>query len=398
MSSKPVVSVIGGGFSGLTMAFFLKQCGFPVRVYESKAWGGLIQTDLQLMMQTESAANAFMNSELLQNVAEQIGCKLYPAKSTAHKKFIFRGGLSRWPIGILSTFKLMTLFLPRLILKQRSIFPKSFETIEAWGTRVLNQEILDYLLVPALQGIYAGPSKELSASLIFRSLFSRKREKNRGSVSPHNGMGEFMQKLKLYLESQGVEMVQEMVDRLDEVDSAKVLAVPIEELMRLRPELKDDGLKMVDLLRVTVGFDNQSVHKIPGFGVLLPEKENFHALGVLANSQIFENRGSLYNESWMFRGPKFLKATDEQILASIQEDRFKLLGDSSPIVRLSVVRCPKAYIKYDVHLERWLLNRLDLFADSKRREWITGNYLGQIGLTQILQRNENLAREIARCL
>jgi oxygen-dependent protoporphyrinogen oxidase len=398
MTSKPLVSVIGGGFSGLTMAYFLNEWGFPVRVYESRAWGGLIQTDLQLMMQTETSANAFMNSSLLSRVAQEIGCELQAAKPGSRKKYIFRKGLSRWPVGPASTLRLAASFLPRLVLKQQSVFPRPLETIQDWCLRVLNREILDYLVGPALQGIYGGSSEALSASLIFRSFFFRKREKNKGSVAPNHGMGEFIIKLQEHLKNKGVELISRSVDNVGETQGPLVLAVPLDELMRLRPEFADPNLQFLDLVRVTAGFDSQSVHKISGYGVLLPEKENFNALGVLANSDIFENRGELYNESWIFAGSKYLKQTDEQIISTISTERSKLLADSSPIVRFAVVRCPKAYVRYDLNLERWLLDRVDLFSDSKRRQWVTGNYLGQIGLTQILQRNENLAREMAECL
>ena len=54
-----------------------------------------------------------------------------------------------------------------LIRNATAVRPKPFETIADWGRRVLGKGTTEYLLVPALGGIYAGDQNRLSASLIF---------------------------------------------------------------------------------------------------------------------------------------------------------------------------------------------------------------------------------------
>lgn len=422
----PKITIVGGGFSGLTLAFELQKKGFRVEVLEKHVWGGLIQTRCLPEMQIETAANAFLMSARLGELADAIGCELVATQAIAKRRFIFRGVPRRWPLSFGSTLRIFFKVLPAFIWDRTRIAPKPMETVQAWSLRVLNQEMFDYLISPALQGIYAGDVRQLSASLLFGYLFQKTKRsgqkkpflkqadlnqaelnqvqakarlpKLKGSVAPRNGMGEFIQKLRGTVERQGgVLKVQEVID-LKDLKGPKVLAIPPSELGTLLAASygKDLGwgqVPMLNLVRLTVGFRSPQ-KKVDGFGILFPEKEKFHSLGVLANSQIFENRGELYNESWILggaRSPQLGDLDDSKILSLILEDRARALGVQDEVSLFEVIRWPKGLTHYTVEHEKFLRDQEPLPKDV----FLTGNFLGRLGLSKILEQNFELAERLS---
>lgn len=394
---KPEITILGGGFSGLTTAYYLVKAGHPVRVYEPNQLGGLIQTQVSPQMQVESAANAFLLTEELQNLCQDIGCSLLPVQQEGQAKFIWRQGLRRWPLGLRSTLFLLCFALPRWVLFRSTMMPRSRESIKEWCLRVLNSEIFQFLVEPALQGIYAGDGSQLSASLILKKRGAR----GRGSRAPQGGMAEFISKLEAYLKSQGVKFLSEAVESCDHIKGPKVLAVPLLALFKLQPHLQTHRLTRLNLARITVGFTSNTCRKIPGFGVLIPRGQGFQTLGVIANSQIFPHRGQLYNESWILGGAfdsEVLEKSDQSLMQVVLNERKKILKAEDSVQQYSVVRCPQAYVHYDIKLESWIEQHAKEFVQDQKQIWITGNYLGSIGLSQILRQNYILAQHITGVL
>lgn len=385
----PKVTIIGAGFSGLTLAYFLVKRGFPVQIFHQGPIGGMLQTEIRSEMQIESAANSLLMSETLKALAQDIGCPLLFPQPTAKAKFIFKKGLKRWPLSFLSTIKMIFLYLPRFLFFKEKMKPLNYETVESWSLRTFNSEILNYLISPFLQGIYAGDVKTLSASLVFP-----KRSKNsiRQIVAPPKGLHQLMSSLQSFLERSGVQFIQKKVSSINEYPSPQVLAVSFRDLVKLDPTLQVDKIIQLEIARVTIGFKNVK-HKILGFGVLFPSTENRNSLGVMANSLIFSNRGELYNESWILGGalnPKINECSDFQILEKIKQDRLQMFGIDEEWDHSSVIRWSQAYVHYDVELEKWL--KSEPFKDKEY--FVTGNYLGGLGLSKILEQNENLANKM----
>jgi len=386
---RPKVTVVGAGFSGLTLAYFLVKKGFPVQVVYQGSIGGMIQTEIKREMQIESAANSLLMSDSLKILAQDVGCPLLNPQKTANAKYIFKKGLKRWPISILSTIKMVIFYLPRMLFFKNKMNTAALETVENWALRAFNLEILNYLISPFLQGIYAGDVKTLSASLVFP-----KRSKNsiRQIVAPPKGLHQLMSSLYSFLERSGVQFIQKKVNSVHEYPSPQVLAVSFRDLVKLDPTLQVDKIKQLEIARVTIGFKNVK-HKILGFGVLFPSTENRNSLGVMANSQIFSNRGEYYNESWILGGalnPKINECSDSEILEKIKQDRFQMFGVDEEWDHSSVIRWPQAYVHYDVELEKWL--KSEPFKDKEY--FVTGNYLGGLGLSKILEQNESLASKM----
>src|SRR5438132_14165499 len=157
-----LITVVGAGFSGLMAAYFLVKRGFNVRVVEkSNRAGGLIgavQTEYGIV---EKAANGILCSAQLEAIAKDVGVPLLTTRREGHKRFIYRGKPRQLPLNLTETLKTGA----RLATHVTALSPRPLESIAEWGHRVAGVAATDYLLTPALGGIYAGDPDGLSASL-----------------------------------------------------------------------------------------------------------------------------------------------------------------------------------------------------------------------------------------
>src|SRR5712691_9067728 len=206
------IRVVGAGFSGLVTAYYLARDGFEVQICEQSARaGGLIKTIRTPHGLVETAANGLLNSTRLEALCADIGVPLLATRRDGRKRFIFRGQPRRLPLNASDVFTLGV----RLAASATSLSPRQFETIAGWGRRVLGRGATNYLLVPALGGIYAGDPERLSASLIFgRAALPDHLRTNRparatvrGTVAPPHGMQQLVDGLSDYLKRAGVEFV-----------------------------------------------------------------------------------------------------------------------------------------------------------------------------------------------
>ncbi|HEX4924496.1 MAG TPA: hypothetical protein VFV50_10435, partial [Bdellovibrionales bacterium] len=146
-----------------------------------------------------------------------------------------------------------------------------------------------------------------------------------------------------------------------------------------------DTLAAIDLLPVTTitCFFEPSPSDLKGFGVLYCRGEGVEALGTLLNAHIFEGRTSVRSETWIYGSTR---ATLETVLA----DRSKLVSSPAKLLDHRVQAWPEAIPHYTLELERALKNGLELPPNV----FLNGNYLGDIGLSRILERARELAARI----
>jgi len=406
------VAVIGGGISGLTIAFYLVEMGFRVSVYEkADRVGGLLGTTPLSTGMVESAANAFMANKAIEDISEKISVPLMEKKKEARKRFIFRDGQPRrWALDLGESLKLIP-FICRWFLNRESLKPKRQESLESWGERHLGLGIVQFLLGPAMQGVYGVQPCDLSANLLlgrfFKSpLFTSLKCKDatpedpkgqlKGSVSPEKGMGAWVDGLKTYLQSQGVEFVLE-AERLPE-KSFDVPVIVATDLANAKPWLKSvglavpDAIKMTALTSVTLHLGPESAAPPAGFGCLFPKKENFHSLGVLYNHHIFTGRKAKgLSETWIFdQAPAASNTVDfrEKVL----KDRARLAEGPVNIENLAVRPWPKAIPVYSTDLEVWL----ESFPGHSQNVFFMGNYLGQIGLSKLAIQAKRVAELVQK--
>ena len=384
--------VIGAGFSGLVAAYELVRRGHEVTVYEKQAEvGGLIHTLKNQGALVETAANGVLNSVAFEQLCGDLDIQLVATQKQSKKRFIFRNKKPRrWPLGIKSTMKLLWGF-------SKVKKPNPNETIADWGRRNFDQEAVDYLLSPALQGIYAGNVEQMSASLILNRFFLRVRKlqpSRRGLVSPQDGMGQLMRALRDWLIKHGAEFHLSHSISAEDVTKENLSrtliatnAADAAELLKSAYPRESEIIKKIEMLplvRATLFFKEE--RKLKGFGCLFPKDEKFNSLGALFDDSIFDRSNSGTVESWILGGAmdrSIHQLSDAQILQKIAEDRNRLLKTYDQPYHAVITRWPTALPHYTTQLEDYM-NELSPMVHSH----LLGNYLGRIGLSQILEQTQ----------
>ena len=396
------ITVVGAGFSGLTTAYFLTKHGFKVRLIEkSDRPGGLICTIRTEQGLVETAANGLLSSARLEAMCDDIGVPLVTTRREARRRFIYRGRPKQVPL----TIGDMLTLSGRVVLNVAKFSPRPFESIGDWSRRVLGPGAADYLLAPALGGIYAGDPDQLSASLVFgkahlpNHLNTTKPAKGKlhGTVAPPNGMQQLIDGLVDYLKRSGAEFGLNEGGRQPHQTvvclSASAAAKYLEDIA---PEVSASlaQVEMLSLATVTC-FYPQDAAQLKGFGCLFPRGQGFRARGVLFNDFIFEGRGPAHAETWIFGGAldaEVVNFGDDEFAAAITADRQRFYGGHDEALQMHVTRWPKALPHYTIELERILTT----LPAPPPKVALVGNYLGRIGLAKILERAAVVADGYAR--
>ncbi|MGZ3744267.1 MAG: protoporphyrinogen oxidase [Pseudobdellovibrionaceae bacterium] len=401
------VVVVGGGFSGLVTAYYLSRQGVAVDLHEASArLGGLLQTERTASGLVESAANGFIFNEDLEELLADLQLEFIRPQALAKKRFIFRQSLQRWPLNFLESLCLLFKTLPKIIFNRASLKPQSQETMGAWGLRNFTPALTNYLLGPALQGIYAGNVHQMSAELIMGPHFNGKKASSKkssskpaykGTLSFKNGMGEFVEALERKVRQQGVQIYLNSAYQPQDLTLPHVICVSAaaapKVVEKLSPELALhlSRIEALSVLSATVFF-KQPQAKIEGFGALFPQDQNFRVLGILSNTFIFENRGPAYSETWIFGGahsPEVLQKSPEEILNLIKEERKRIFGVEEECFDYRINPRPQALPHYTLEHKK-ILDELKL----PKNLYLNGNYMGGIGLSKILSFSKELARGI----
>ncbi len=400
---KPI-TVVGAGFSGLTTAYLLTKAGREVRIVEKTARaGGLIRTIRTEHGLVETAANGILNSARLEAMCADIGVPLLPTRPNGRKRFIYRGKPRQMPLSFAETLRIPV----GLIANAANPGPQPFETIAAWGARVLGKSATEYLLIPALGGIYAGDPNRLSASLIFGranlpdhlQTYGPQKARVRGTGAPPNGMQQLIDGLIDYLRQRGAEIsFSETVPFNDSdptvvcLSASSAAAFLATESPGLSRQLA--RIEMLSLVTATCFF-RQEAAKLKGFGCLFPHDQSFRARGVLFNDCIFEGRGPAHSETWIFGGaldPDVVSLNDEELISTILEDRARFYRQPSNPLAVHIKRWPNTLPHYSVDLERTLAK----LPAPPSNIGLVGNYLGRIGLAKIFERAAYVVDNIAK--
>jgi Protoporphyrinogen oxidase len=393
------VRVVGGGFSGLTTAYYLATKGVPVTLVEKQdRLGGMVDTLDTPHGLVETAASGIKSSGRLEELCRELGVPLVTTKKESRKRYLFRNGSPRqWPLGFGESLGFAGSLGAHLLTG--SFRPKSGETINMWGGRVLGATPTAKILAAALQGVYAGDPAKMSAELVFGK--SRQRAPKgelKGLVAPPRGLAQLTAAIVDKLKTLDVEI--RTGASIEGVDGAPtVVSTSARDASRLLRERAPEASKaigaveMVPLLRVTAFFEPRE-NSVPGFGVLFPRNEGVRALGVLFNTNIFPNRGEAHSESWIYGGAtdrEILDYDDKTLFEVMDRDREKLFGRHTEPNARYPQRWPVGLPHYDLALEATLRNGINLPKDVH----LSGNYLRGIGLPMLLEQAWHTAQSIA---
>lgn len=399
-----MIHIIGAGFSGLTLAWELQKTGLKVAIYEKNKVGGLIQSHVTPTHLRETAANGLLWTPRLEQLAVELDVEFLVSQKISRKRFIFRDGQpQRWPLKLSETLclvsKLAKFILKKIISKTKVDAGLS---LGAWGEKNFGQKFTDFLLTSAVRGIFALPAAKLNAKAVFESFspvseFKKAKKYKPTTYAPKNGMGQLIETLKSKLLENNVQIFNQEIKNLTELKlqnkDAIVIATAAWDAALLLPETQLKSIEAVPLISVTLVWP-ENTQTLNGFGCLFPPSENFFSAGVLINSCIFSGRGPNPSEAWIVsQDPKDL--TDAAIKKSILVDRRRLFANQGEPSECHITRWPKAIPAYNQQLTHFISGLSEIESTlANNNIFLSGNYLGRIGLAKIYDQNIVLAKKL----
>ncbi len=400
---KPRIHIVGAGFSGLSVAYLLAQHKrFDITVFEQNSHiGGMIQSSVKDGILVERAANSILCTEETINFLNEIGVKSVSPLPTAKKRFFFRDGLTRWPLTALETMGLIPRVLFHLITRKSFLKFNPQETVADWSQKYFGKAFTQYLISPGLQGIYALPANQLNAQNILGQILQPKKEKYKGIVSGQNGMMDVVQSLEKKCLSSGVKIVTNHIYDFSTPYDFVILATSAQDAARtimlqnkfLGAEL--EKIKMNNVLSVTCKVSRSN--RPQGFGCLIPENTDTKCLGVLFNSDIFENRSQseASSETYIFSQQEAanINALNPDALKTYMEKtRQAIFQTESPIQQVYTSYWPNGLPIYD-HV---LANFQSQFVVPENNIYLHGNYVAGIGLSKIIKNSYFISNSIVK--
>jgi protoporphyrinogen/coproporphyrinogen III oxidase len=411
---KKTIEVIGAGASGLFLTRALLKQGYKVSVFEERySIGGMVQTLESPWGRIETAANAFLNSLELEALAKDLGIQLIEGEKSSRRRYVFNGGKARavgpFSLGFFRGIKLLFQYF----FFREKILPLKQESVLAFGERVLGKRVTHQLLIPALQGIYAGDPSQLSASLLFSKYLKKKdpnaprlkKTKLGRTVSPEGGMESFFYALYLDCVEKGAEF--HFGTKVKEGPSGKQVRVytgnpkAIYESLpsALKKEEAPSALGELDVLPLTsvaLFFDEAPDTIRPGFGILFPRTEGVQSLGVLFSPWIFRERSPIHAETWIIGGALDREAhlkSDEDLLKLVLADREKALDQTIPPKFSRIQRWPLAIPHFNLQLEE-KIEAKQLANATSQSVYFFGTFLGSLGIGSLLGEAERFVTSL----
>ncbi|MBF0615132.1 MAG: protoporphyrinogen oxidase [Magnetococcales bacterium] len=348
LESSGKIWILGGGISGLALAWFLHRRGVAVTVLEAaERPGGTIRTVESQGYRVELGPNSTLQKpgerrDALGRLVEELGLgsRLIEAAPEAARRYVMRRGrllpLPETP----PAFLLSPLFSPwaklRLLKEPLVGWVQHEESIAAFVRRRLGPEFLDYAVEPFISGVYAGDPRDLSVAAAvprihdveqrFGSLivggFMMGRAKQAmgaprgrlvsfdegmellpatlaqrlppGSVRCHHEVvglrpvegGGWQIEWKNRHGEQGLEQADQVVMAMPAHAAARVLFTTLPVASRIL-----SSIAYAPIVSMACGYERRQVaHPLDGFGFLLPRREQVRTLGALFSSSLFPER------------------------------------------------------------------------------------------------------------
>jgi oxygen-dependent protoporphyrinogen oxidase len=184
------IAIIGGGLTGLTLAYYLQKAGVAYDLFEASARpGGNLHSPLEAAgYQLEAGPNSLLLSPELEELLHELDLQdaIQEAAPVSQHRYVLRHGqyqaLPASPPKLLASsffsFKTKLRLLRELL--HRPAPPVPGETVAAFFGRHFGPEVVEYAVNPFVAGIYAGDPRELLLSLTFPQLAAL--EQQYGSV------------------------------------------------------------------------------------------------------------------------------------------------------------------------------------------------------------------------
>jgi oxygen-dependent protoporphyrinogen oxidase len=449
------IAIIGGGITGLTAAFQTQRKGLPVTLYEAdQRMGGVIQSVREQGYLAEFGPNTILEtSPKIGALISDLGLeqrRLY-SDPKAENRYLVRG---RKPVlmpgspAAFFTTKLFSFGAKLGLLREpfvRRAPADAEESLAQFVRRRLGREFLDYAINPFVAGVYAGDPERLSVkqafpklhaleqkygSLILGQFLGARERKRRAEVSKQNAKKiSFDEGLQVLTETLGLRLGDSVRldspvvairqdasgwtvtsrsrgEQIEQEHSAVIYTGPAYRLPAIELALSRPvscapltQIQYPPVASVVLGFRRSEVaHPLDGFGMLIPEVEQFHILGTLFSSSLFPNRapeGYVTLTSYVggTRAPDLAVGAADELVDLTLRDLRVLLGVSGQPTFQHCFLFPKAIPQYEVGYSRFKQLMADLESKAPGL-FLAGNYRDGVSLGDSIVSGHNVADRV----
>lgn len=378
-------SIIGGGISGLCIAYFLKKQGHSLTIYEkSKQCGGVIQTEKTPYGLIHHGPHLMRSNVEISNFFQEIGIEILPAINT--KKYI--GNFTN------SDFlQIKPSFLQILNIVKHLFYNKkqNYNSLAEFASHHFSPLISNNFIQAICNGIYAEDIHNLDHEIALKKLcFVEKKAiykliKSLGGIqkqhiiTPQNGFGEVINRLTEILKDNIIYNTQ--IDDIAKLQGTKIITIPAlyaKNLTGISNETQNFLSKIsYSSVYVTTIFTTKPISK-QGIGILTPAKTGI--LGILFNTSAFESaQNGLHSYSIFSKNLEhsqivetFAKIFNVQIAKSY----YNIYANSIPIYN--------SHIKKFINHNKSLNDEIQFFS----------NYTGSIAISEIITSAKYLAEKL----
>jgi len=437
---KTIITILGGGISGLATAYWLDKAGLNVTVLEANNEpGGSMVTRREEAFLIDYGPNSGLDTTpLIGQMAEELGLmeNLIYADETAARRYILKNGqlhaLPTNPLAFLKTD--LFSFKAKLRLLAEPFMGRSddgyYQSISQFVKRRLGQEFLDYAVNPFVAGVFAGNPDELSVKSAFPKLYRLeelygglikglikgvKERKQRAETSKQNarmfsfknGMqalpGAIATKLNKKIKFNcNVEKVIKSGSRYTvlynqsgkpmQIDTDIIVsAIPAYNVAtvfgeydrQLYQHLTDIYYPPVKVL--FLGYRKTAIGRpLDGFGFLIPEKEKRSFLGAIWSSTIFPGRSQDSMAAFTLfvggaRSPELLENDADLLFEKILGQFHEIMQIDAPPVFIKERMWPRAIPQYTlgyIEHEKYF----EKFERNNPGIFLSGNFRGGISV------------------
>lgn len=437
----PKIGVLGGGISGLTAAWFLKQRGAEVTLFEKETPGGAIRTELKHGLVLDLGPNSLRDKsgELLQLIFE-LGLKdelLMISKAFKTRSIVRNSKLQFIKPSLTSLLRTDLLSLKaKLRFFAEPFQPIGKEQEESVGSflrRRVGKEAVNYLADPILSGIFAGDIEKLSKTEIlpefaryeseYSSLFLGILSKNKTINHPqlpavfnfHNGLQTLPNRLAEKLNS---ELIHTKVTCLEFIDNHvkvttendmyifdKVLScLPAHVLSSLifehAPDLSNhlEKIHYPAVLSTSVTYSNKDIPKnTDAFGFLVPRIEGFDLLGAIWKSSIFPSHTPEGQKQFTLLAGGAHKVIQKN---EITETQNKIIQEFSKIMNINAEPIHSDHMYWEKAIPQQNLgygkmrSAVSDFMKIQKNFTIGGNYLWGVSIPDCIKQAKLTAQQL----
>lgn len=446
---KAEAVIVGGGISGLSLAYFLlkKKPELDIKIIEAeKRAGGKIVTENVSGFLCEGGVNGFLSNKP-STIAFAKQLNIEPIKGSEDSKIryiLINGKLTKVPDSPVKFFMSSIISLSGKLRMIGEYFIPAMkeevdETVESFVSRRVGREFYEKLIDAMSTGIYAGDPSKMSMKSCFpkvyflekkyggliKGLLALKKEKKDVKAQPETvlmsfkgGMSELIKVLENALSSRVVKgkKVVSIVKNNgfytvyfedgDSIEAEKViLACPAHEASEILKELDrevSDILKTIPyppLSVVAFGFKKEQIgFGISLYGFLVPHREKRKILGTLFDSSIFPNRAP---EGYVLlrtmiggrRAPELAMLPDEKLIDTAISELRDILHIKGAPEFIKIFRWEKAIPQYELgHEEK--LRKIEQRISKFSGLYLTGNAYRGVSVNDCIENSMKLAERI----